>query len=229
MTYQWFPNFWLCPQSGALKSQSAQFCQAILTILSSVSWQQHFWMLLKYSLLDPASWPDDPVDDALFKENALVLLCNKFSLSATKTYLLFEFAELRPVQKRQNKKLSSCWMDRPFRDLQVSPIYMVAQGQRSWRTFTKWAMLNICVNRHHGPRSNATLDFHFRDLEMTPSRSSGVKFCMDSGSPISKYQKCFIVTTCLSRTIKKILAIFKFVTFKWSLKPCKVKGHDAFY
>ena len=59
----------------------------------------------------------------------------------------------------------------------------VAQDQRSWRTFTKWAMVNIYVNRHHGPRSNrevATLDFHFCDLRMTPSRSSGVKVCMDS-------------------------------------------------
>jgi len=44
--------------------------------------------------------------------------------------------------------------------------------------FTKSAMVAIFVNRHQGPRSNgydATLDFHIRDLEMTPSRSSGVK------------------------------------------------------
>jgi len=68
-------------------------------------------------------------------------------------------------------------MDRPFRDLQTTP--KGHSRSKSLRTFTKWAMVNIFVNRHQGPRSNgydATLDFHFRDLEMTPSRSSGVKF-----------------------------------------------------
>ncbi len=36
-------------------------------------------------------------------------------------------------------------------------------------------MVNIFVHRHPGPRSNRLDDmghFHFRDLEMTPSRSS---------------------------------------------------------
>jgi len=61
---------------------------------------------------------------------------------------------------------------------------------------------------------DATLDFHFCDLEMTPSRSSGVKFVMDSEKSDIDFHKCFIVTTCLSRTNKKILAIFTFVTFK---------------
>ncbi len=62
-------------------------------------------------------------------------------------------------------------------------------------------MLNIFVNRHYGPRSNdedAMTDFHFRDLEMRPSRSPGVKFFTESESPISTSHKCFIVTTCLS-------------------------------
>ncbi len=79
-------------------------------------------------------------------------------------------------------------------------------------------MVNIFVNRHQGPMSNgydAMLDCHFRDLEMTPSRSTGVKiFVTHSDSPISISHKCFVVTTCLSHTNKKILAIFTCVTFK---------------
>ncbi len=55
----------------------------------------------------------------------------------------------------------------------------VNQDQRSSCTFINWAMLNICVHMHLGSRSNRlddTRHFHFRDLEMTSSRSSKVKF-----------------------------------------------------
>ena len=55
----------------------------------------------------------------------------------------------------------------------------VHQGQRSRCTYINWAKMNIFVYRHPGPRSNRLDDtghFHFRDLEMTASRSSEVNF-----------------------------------------------------
>ena len=43
------------------------------------------------------------VDNALFGENALVQLCKKFSLSATKTAdILFEFTQYKKAKKSQN-------------------------------------------------------------------------------------------------------------------------------
>ena len=56
--------------------------------------------------------------------------------------------------------------------------------------------MNIFIYMHPGPRSNRhdTDRFHFCDLEITSSKSSKVKFFMDSESPISTSQECFIVT-----------------------------------
>jgi len=67
-------------------------------------------------------------------------------------------------------------IDFHIRDLQMNK--NVIQGQRSWRTFTKSARMNIFVHRHPGPRSNRLNDtghFHFRDIEVTLSWSSEVK------------------------------------------------------
>jgi hypothetical protein len=56
-----------------------------------------------------------------------------------------------------------------FRDLEMTP-----KGQSRSKVkvqFFKWAMVNIFVYRHPGPRSNRRDDtghFHFHDLEMTP-------------------------------------------------------------
>ncbi len=72
-------------------------------------------------------------------------------------------------------------------DLEVT--LKVYQGQRSRCTFINWAMVNNFVYRHHGPRSNrldAMLDFHFRDLEMTPSRSSTDNGVSASGLAVKK-------------------------------------------
>ena len=98
----------------------------------------------------------------------------------------------------------------------------VTQDQRSWRTFTKWAMVNIFVNRHQRP-IGATVKtpcsiFTFVILKWRRQGHPGSNFITDSESLKSTSHKCFIVTTCLSRTIKKILAIFTVVTFKWPLK-----------
>ena len=42
---------------------------------------------------------------------------------------------------------------------------------------------------------HAMSDFNFRDLEMMPSRSSGVNFVLDSESPISTSQMCLVSRT----------------------------------
>ena len=55
-----------------------------------------------------------------------------------------------------------------IRDIEMTQ--KVNQGQRSRCTFINWAMVNIFVHRHPGPRSNRLDDtghFHFRDLGMT--------------------------------------------------------------
>ena len=89
-------------------------------------------------------------------------------------------------------------------------------------------MEHVMKNYNHSKKQDAQLllgwptqgaptslvNFYFRDLEMTPSRSSTVKFFADSERPTPTSQKCFISTTSLSRTIKKIYAIFVFVTLK---------------
>ena len=47
------------------------------------------------------------VDNALFGENALVQLCKKFSLSATKTAdILFEFTQYKKAKKES--KFAAC-------------------------------------------------------------------------------------------------------------------------
>ncbi len=92
------------------------------------------------------------------------------------TVNIFEHRHPGPRSSR-----SDATLDFHFRDLKMTPKWplKVNQGQ-SWRcTFINWAMGNIFVHRHPGPRSNRLDDtghFHFRDLEMTPSRSSEVKF-----------------------------------------------------
>ena len=74
----------------------------------------------------------------------------------------------------------------PCSDLQMTS-KKVMQGQRSWRIFTKSAIVNIIVYMYPGPRSNHLDDpghIHFRYLE----RSAEVKFFADSESPISTSQ-----------------------------------------
>ena len=76
MTYKGVPIAKSDSDEVRLKSQ---FCQAILDNL-----EQRFpgtTFLNAAQVLDPASWPDDPVDNALFGENALVQLCKQYSLS----------------------------------------------------------------------------------------------------------------------------------------------------
>ncbi len=62
-----------------------------------------------------------------------------------------------------------------IRDLEITP-----KGQRSRCTFINWAMVNIFVNMHPGPRSNRLDEGHFdfRDLEMTPKGQSRSKVKM---------------------------------------------------
>ena len=53
----------------------------------------------------------------------------------------------------------------------------VNHGQSARCTVINWAMLNIFVHIHHGPRRNRLDDmghFHLRDLALTSSRSSKV-------------------------------------------------------
>ena len=88
MTYKVIPITMSDPDEARFKSLGAHFCQAILDNL-----EQRF---PGTKVLDPASWPDDPVDNALFGGNALVQLCKKFYLSATETAdFLFEFAQYK--------------------------------------------------------------------------------------------------------------------------------------
>ncbi len=59
------------------------------------------------------------------------------------------------------------------RDLEIAP--KGQPSQRSRCTFINWAMGNIFVHRHSGPRSNRLDDtghFHIRDIEMTPKGQS---------------------------------------------------------
>ena len=93
MTYKVIPITMSDPDEARFKSLGAHFCQAILDNL-----EQRF---PGTKVLDPASWPDDPVDNALFGGNALVQLCKKFYLSATETAdFLFEFAQYKKGKKR---------------------------------------------------------------------------------------------------------------------------------
>ena len=89
-------NYYVWPRWGAFQSLGAHFCQAILDNL-----EQRF---PGTKVLDPASWPDDPVDNALFGGNALVQLCKKFYLSATETAdFLFEFAQYKKGKKNESE------------------------------------------------------------------------------------------------------------------------------
>ena len=92
MTYKVIPITMSDPDEARFKSLGAHFCQAILDNL-----EQRF---PGTKVLDPASWPDDSVDNALFGGNALVQLCKKFYLSATETAdFLFEFAQYKKGKK----------------------------------------------------------------------------------------------------------------------------------
>ncbi len=79
MTYKGVPIAKPDSDEVRFKSLKAPFCQAILDNL-----EQRFpvsTFLNAAQVLDPASWPDDPVDNALFGENAIVQLCKQYSLS----------------------------------------------------------------------------------------------------------------------------------------------------
>ncbi len=79
-------------------------------------------------------------------------------------------------------------------NVHIHDLEMTPEGQSRSKVkmhFINWAIVNIFVLRYPGPRSNRlddTSNFHFRDLEMIPSRSSVVKFFADSESPISTSQ-----------------------------------------
>ena len=97
----------------------------------------------------------------------------------------------------------------------------VNRGQRSRCSFINWTMVNLFVYRHPGPRSSRCEDlrqFHFRDLEMIRSRSSKVKFFCGFWKAHIDFPIVFHSNMRLSHKVKKISAIFTFVTLKWPLK-----------
>ncbi len=67
-------------------------------------------------------------------------------------------------------------------DFDIHDLEMTPKGQSRSKVkmyFFNWAMANIFVHRHPGPRRNRLDDTghsHFLDPVMTPSRSSEVKF-----------------------------------------------------
>ena len=81
---------------------------------------------------------------------------------------------------RMNPSLTGETQNATFTFVMLKRPLMVNQGQRSRCTITNWAMVNTFVYRQAGPMSNRYGDmghFHFRDHEMTSSRSCKVSNC----------------------------------------------------
>jgi len=91
-------------------------------------------------------------------------------------------------------------------------------------------MLNIFVHRHPGPRSNHLDDtghFHFRDLEMTSSRSSKVKFFWRILKGRYRLPIVFHSNHMLISHHEEDIGDFHFLDLEMTLKVNQVKGQDA--
>ena len=102
-------------------------------------------------------------------------------------------------------------------------------GAKSIFLDVKVIKLNYLSDGRHGSISDQwDMRFSLSWPWNNPVRHQGhpmSNLCADSESLISTCHKCFIATMCISRAIKKIQAIFTFMTFKWPLKL--IQGHDA--
>ena len=147
MTYKVIPITMSDPDEARFKSLGAHFCQAILDNL-----EQRF---PGTKVLDPASWPDDPVDNALFGGNALVQLCKKFYLSATETAdFLFEFAQYKKGKKRVRICLMSSVYPISTRFSQMNLQHTDTRNRLTVQTVGNALMLSINGPplEHWGPR-----------------------------------------------------------------------------
>ncbi len=107
-----------------------------------------------------------------------------FPFSGMRRHMRFSVTWSWYIQPREGHPMQSLCMTLKW------PV-KVNQGKSSRCTFINWAMVNIVVYMHSWPRSNredATGQFHFRDLEVTSSRSSKVNLFAYSERPISTSQ-----------------------------------------